>query len=101
MTALVVGGDKLGNIPDLLEINGIKNYIHWTGRKKGLRKKQLPKNIDLIIVLYDYVEHNLTKIIKKHSKTLNIPCIFSKRGCSDLHCQLNKCNLCKKCDYIN
>lgn len=101
MTALVVGGDKLGNIPDLLETNGVKNYIHWSSRKKKLRSKQLPKNIDLIIVLYDYVEHNLTKIIKKHSKSLNIPCIYSKRGCSDLYCQLNKCAFYKKCHNID
>lgn len=97
MTALIVGADKLGNIPQTLSENGINNYIHWEGRKKGFRNKKIPTNIDMIIVLYDYIEHNLTKLIKEHSKSMNIPCIFSKRACSDLESKLNGCLYCNLC----
>lgn len=97
MKALVVGGDKLGNIPLLLSNSGIENYIHWSGRKKNIRRKKLPQNINLVIVLYDYIGHNLKDNIKKQSQAMGVPCIFSKRACSDLHCQLNKCLHCNKC----
>ncbi|AOT72832.1 DUF2325 domain-containing protein [Geosporobacter ferrireducens] len=97
MTALIVGGDKLGNIPDVLTERGIQEYIHWPGRKKGMRKKSIPTNIDMVIVLVDYIEHNLTEIIKEQSKTMNIPCVFSKRACSDLAMKLDNCKNCKLC----
>jgi len=101
MTALIVGGDKLGNIPQTLSENGVNEYIHWAGRKKGFRNKKIPTNIDMVIVLYDYIEHNLTKLIKNQSKSLNIPCIFSKRACTDLQAKLNGCTDCNLCTIKN
>lgn len=97
MTALVVGGDKLGNIPFVLSEEGITDYIHWNGRKKGMRRMIIPKNIDMVIVLYDYLEHNLAKIIKKEIKEVSVPCVFAKRSVSDLKIQLEKCRHCRKC----
>ena len=55
MTALIVGGDKLGNIPQTLSENGVNDYIHWAGRKKGFINKKITTNIDMVIVLYDYI----------------------------------------------
>ncbi|PAB59940.1 DUF2325 domain-containing protein [Anaeromicrobium sediminis] len=97
MTALVVGADKLGNIPDILNEEGITDFIHWKGRKKGMRNMTIPKNIDMVIVLYDYIEHNLAKIIKKEIKNIEVPCVFAKRSVSDLKIQLEKCRECRKC----
>lgn len=97
MNALLVGADKLGNIPTTLESHGIENYIHWTGRKKGMRKLDIPEKIDMIIVFYDFIEHNITEIIKQKAKQNNIPCVFSKRACSDLSKRLENCKNCKVC----
>ncbi|MBM7613902.1 DUF2325 domain-containing protein [Alkaliphilus hydrothermalis] len=97
MNALLVGADKLGNIPSTLENHGISNYIHWTGRKKGMRKLDIPEKIDMIIVFYDFIEHNITEIIKQKAKQNNIPCVFSKRACSDLSKRLENCKDCKIC----
>ncbi|WP_129599050.1 DUF2325 domain-containing protein [Anaerophilus nitritogenes] len=97
MTALIVGGDRLGNIPEVLSQQGIHDYIHWAGRKKGMRKKDLPGNIDMIIVLYDFIEHNLVNIIKRESKNLDVPCIFAKRATSDLSKKLAICKNCRGC----
>lgn len=94
LTALIVGGDKLGNIPKILNTKGYENYIHWSGRKKGMRAKLIPNNVDMIIVLYDFIEHNLTNSIKKQSRSMDIPCIFTKRTCSDLSRKLNCCKYC-------
>lgn len=97
MTALIVGGDKLGNIPEVLQQKGFKEYIHWPGRKKGMRKKEVPNNVDMVIVLYDFIEHRLTEMIKEQTKSRNIPCIFSKRACSDLIGKLDNCMQCGRC----
>lgn len=97
MTALIVGGDRLGNIPQMLNNKGVEDYIHWSGRKKGMRYKKIPSNIDMVIVLYDYIEHNLTKLIKNQSKAMDIPCLYSKRACSDLAKKLDNCSQCKRC----
>ena len=44
MKALLVGADRLGNIPSTLNQFGINEYIHWSGRKKmNLIKKQQKK----------------------------------------------------------
>lgn len=98
MTALLVGADRLGNIPSTLEEYGIKEYIHWTGRKKGTRNYDIPSEAKMIIVFYDFIEHNMTKIIKKKAKQNNIPCVFSKRACTDLAKRLNECYECKDCE---
>lgn len=97
MTALIVGGDRLGNIPEILNDKGVDEYIHWSGRKKGMRNKKIPSKIDMVIVLYDFIEHNLTKLIKNQTKDMNIPCLFSKRACSDLSKKFDNCVHCKMC----
>ncbi|SDJ99177.1 DUF2325 domain-containing protein [Natronincola ferrireducens] len=97
MRALLVGADRLGNIPNTLMEYGIEDYIHWTGRKKGMRNFQIPTEMDMIIVFYDFIEHNITQIVKEKAKQSNIPCVFSRRACSDLAKQLNNCRGCKVC----
>lgn len=97
MTALIVGGDKLGNIPQTLSENGVDKYIHWSGRKKGMRNKKIPTDTDLVIILYDFVEHNLTKLIKNQTKLMSIPCIYSKRATTDLSNKLRCSNCCRNC----
>ena len=57
MKALLVGADRLGNIPDTLNSYGINDYIHWPGRKKGMRNYDIPEEVDMIIVFYDFIEH--------------------------------------------
>lgn len=64
MTVLVVGGDYLGNIPQELKKLGYKKIVHWTGRQKSLQNKAMPLNVSKVIVLCDYLNHNLMRNIK-------------------------------------
>lgn len=84
MSVLVVGGDNLGNIKDYLKNKGFKNINHVTGRKKGDLKVEIPSNIDLVLVLTDFIGHQMTKTIKERSKTSNAKIIYSKRALSYL-----------------
>ncbi len=99
MNALLIGADRLGNIPDLLENRGIEEFTHWDGRKKGMRKLKIPHDTDVVIIFTDFIEHRLTEKIKSETKALNIPCIFSRRAVSDLSKQMDKCQQCGLCDF--
>lgn len=101
MSALIVGADRLGNIPVFLKDRGISEYIHWDGRKKGMRNMEIPDDIDMVIVLYDFIEHRLTQRIKEHAKQKEIPCIFSRRAISDLATQLDRCSMCGLCGRMS
>jgi hypothetical protein len=39
-----------------------------SGRNKNVIKRGMPMTMDLIIVLYDYVNHNLANVTKKTGK---------------------------------
>ncbi len=34
MNALLIGADRLGNIPNLLETRGVDEYTHWMAEKR-------------------------------------------------------------------
>lgn len=101
MNALLIGADRLGNIPALLSEKGISEFTHWDGRKKGMRNMKVPSNTDMIIVFIDFIEHRLTEKIKEVAKEESIPCIFSRRAVSDLSTKLDTCISCGRCDFAN
>ncbi len=99
VNALLIGADRLGNIPTLLEDRGVQKFEHWDGRKKGMRKMKIPTDVDVVIVFTDFIEHRLTERIKTETKAMNIPCIFSRRAVSDLSMQMDRCQKCGLCDF--
>ena len=99
MNALLIGADRLGNIPELLENRGVEEFTHWDGRKKGMRKMKIPTDTDVVIIFTDFIEHRLTERIKSETKAMNIPCIFSRRAVSDLSKQMDRCQQCGLCDF--
>ena len=99
MNALLIGADRLGKIPDLLETRGVEEFTHWDGRKKGMRKLKISSDTDVVIIFTDFIEHRLTERIKSEAKAMNIPCIFSRRAVSDLSIQMDKCQQCGLCDF--
>lgn len=82
MTVLLVGADRLGNIPKELEHYGCKKIIHWDGRKK--LDKKIPQQVDMVLMFHDFIGHNLMSKIKLQAKKRNLPVIYSRRGTADL-----------------
>jgi len=97
MSVLVVGADRLGKIPDVLNARGIDEYVHVPGRKKGMRKFKIPNDVDLVIVFTDFIEHCVSKNIKAQLKQMEIPCVYSKRSVTDLNQKLDACQNCGLC----
>lgn len=90
MTVLLVGADRLGNMPRELEDHGASEIIHWSGRKE--RNRDIPRNVDMILVVHDYVNHALMDSVKGQAKRRRLPIIFAKRGVADLKQALRKEN---------
>jgi hypothetical protein len=90
---LIIGADHLGTIENKLAKLGFNHISHITGRKSQEVKKSIPENIDLILVLTDYVNHNLSKVIKQQARELSLPIFFAKRSWSSIHKVLSEPNV--------
>ncbi len=81
---LVVGADRLGNIVDLLQDQGFEQIYHITGRKSSQTKMKIPVNTKMILVLIDFVSHNLSTHVKNKAKEKDVPVLFCKRSCASI-----------------
>ena len=99
---LIVGADHLGKIPSKLEEVGFREIIHVSGRKVQQVKKEIPSHVDLILVLTDYINHNLSTVLKKRALEQDIPICYAKRSWCSIYqaigkCDPSKCSISKEC----
>lgn len=80
MKILIVGADRLGDIPANLRERGVKEIIHWSGRAKGQRKWELPHNLSGAIIFYDFIAHPLMHKLKKELKQRHVPITYARMG---------------------
>ncbi|MDI6603740.1 MAG: DUF2325 domain-containing protein [Thermoanaerobacteraceae bacterium] len=93
MSAMIIGGDKLGNIYRNLEKNGYKIVKHITGRKKREIEGGIPCDVDTVFVFIDYVKHEIVNIIKKEGKKRNLKMVFVKRSWSHIAEEVENINV--------
>ncbi|RDV80709.1 DUF2325 domain-containing protein [Ammonifex thiophilus] len=93
MRVVVVGGDRLGQIPARLVDFGFKEVVHVTGRKVRDICCQIPVETRLIVVLIDYVNHALAEKVKEEAKKRGVPVIFARRAWSTIYFQLGRLEL--------
>ncbi|ALA69809.1 dihydroorotate dehydrogenase [Geobacillus stearothermophilus 10] len=87
---LVVGADHLGHITNKLERSGFREIIHLNGRKVNMVKRDIPEHVDAILVMIDYVNHNLAKKVKEKAKSKDKPIYFAKRSWSSINAVLEQ-----------
>lgn len=95
---LIIGADHLGSIPKKLGDIGFKEVIHLSGRKVQMVKRKIPEHIDNILVLTDFINHNLSTVIKQRAKEQNIPICYAKRSWSSIHQALSEMD-CPVCPF--
>ena len=85
MNAVLVGADRLGNIPVTLARLGITIRRHITGRLPAhQRVPLLPRGIDLLILFTDFLNHNAMKNYRHQALSQGIPVIACRRSASCL-----------------
>jgi len=89
MSIVIVGGDRLGNIPDRLSKLGFKEIEHVTGRNSY--KFQLSTDADMVLVMTDFISHNLCENVKCKAKSCDIPVVFCRRSWSCIYKKLDIC----------
>ena len=85
MKATVVGGDRLGNIPQLLQARGIGILRHVSGRGAGdHRRAALPRGTELLILFTDFLNHNAMRAFRAAAQEGGVPILACRRSSSAL-----------------
>lgn len=79
MSVLVIGGDKISQIRNVLKDLGVEKVNHWDGRKKSsVCKRIIPSDTNCVIMLTSFLNHNAMKHFKSETKKKNLPLVCSK-----------------------
>lgn len=86
MNALIVGADRLGNIPDVLQGFGIRVAAHVSGRDPAHQRRAsaLPAGVQLVILFTDFLGHNVMQRFRDAA---------SREGVSVVCCRRSVCAL--------
>ena len=91
MSLMVIGADNLGNIKNNIKSLGFNDIKHVSGRKNSaFRSFKLPVNIDMILVLTDYINHTAMKTVKQEAKDKNVDVIFSRRSWASIYKKMER-----------
>jgi len=99
VSALVVGADRLGNIPELLRLRNITIQHHISGREPGHQKKllALPSGTELVILLTDFLGHNVMRTFRSAAQRAGIRVLACRRSVCSMQRALDQCGYCEIC----
>ncbi|WP_028356929.1 DUF2325 domain-containing protein [Brackiella oedipodis] len=97
--ALIVGADKLGNLPLLLKEHNIEIGHHITGRDTSHQKKvlSLPNGTKLVILLTDFLGHNVMKSFRGAAQKEGVQVMACRRSKASMQQALTQCGFCSNC----
>lgn len=80
MSILVVGGDQIVQIKDLLKNYGATDIKHFTARNKNSSSKKIPIGTDYMVMLTSFLSHSSMRFFKTQAKKRGIPIIAAQRN---------------------
>jgi hypothetical protein len=89
MTALIVGGDYVESLKREIVAHGHVDVEHWSGRRSGFSRRTVPDDAQLIVVLCDYVNHNLAITLKRQARRSGAALLFCRHSTNELRRKLN------------
>ena len=89
MSALIAGGDYVETLKREILAYGHTDVEHWSGRKAGFARRSLPGNARLIVVLCDYVNHNLAITLKRQARRSGAALLFCRHSAHELRRKLD------------
>jgi hypothetical protein len=63
---------------------GFTDVKHLTGRKKNHKTLDMPEQVDIILVLTDYVSHGLAVKVKEEAREKGVRTVFARRAWSHI-----------------
>ncbi|WP_191565494.1 DUF2325 domain-containing protein [Metabacillus idriensis] len=87
---LIAGGDNIEKISMRLEQHGVKVVTHIDGRKPKLILKEIPSKVDIVLIITDYINHNLSRVVKKKAQEKSIPICFSNRSWNSISTEIKR-----------
>ncbi len=92
MNATVVGADRLGNIPAVLQGFGIGVLRHVDGRASASQRRvtALPKGTQLLILFTDFLSHNAMHAFREAAREAGVPVLACRRSASSLNQRLRE-----------
>ena len=91
MSVLILGGDNIVPIKTVLSSLGVNKIKHWDARNKSsINRKNLPKDLDCLVMLTNFLNHNTMYKFKKEAKKRNIPFICANRNESSVFNEFSK-----------
>lgn len=102
VSAVVVGADRLGNIPNLLQLHNINIKQHISGRDSAHQKKNLslPSGTQLLILLTDFLGHNVMKSFRAAAVRSGVKVVACKRSTCSVRAVLAKEGFCENCPHL-
>ncbi len=81
MSILIIGGDNINKISDVLKSLGASKIKHWDARNKAsVCRKAIPVDTNCVVMLTSFLNHNAMKHFKIEAKKRNLPLICSKKS---------------------
>jgi hypothetical protein len=110
MSVLILGGDRITPLKEMLGDFGIERIIHWTARNQKRGRKQdkpIPIDVKIVVMLTNFLNHNSMKHYRAEAKSKDIPIVYSTRHVECLREEfisvLNKLDrdseICKACEH--
>lgn len=101
MNAMLVGADRLGNIPDVLDGFGIRIAAHVTGRDRSHQRRatDLPVGVDLVILFTDFLGHNVMQRFREAAGRAGVEFVCCRRSVCALKQALDRRadSQCRRC----
>jgi len=96
LSAVIVGADRLGNIPELLRGHNISITHHISGRDPAHQKKtlSLPSGTQVVILLTDFLGHNVMKTFRNAAQKSGVRVVACRRSVCAVQQALEQCGLC-------
>lgn len=98
VSAVVVGADRLGNIPEVLRGHNIAIMQHISGRDPSHQKRkslQLPSGTQLLILLTDFLGHNVMKTFRAAAQRAGVRVLICRRSVCSMKQALAQCGYCE------
>lgn len=92
MNALLVGADRLGNIPTVLDRFGIRIAQHVSGRDSSHQRRSapLPSGVEIVILFTDFLGHNVMQRFREAANREGVAFVCCRRSVCALQQALGK-----------